>query len=486
MRYNQIFILTLILCSLAKVVKANENEYIDSDYFEQNKLIQLENYLFNPPNDSDYIKTNSLLIIKDNKIIYERYKPPYNRHTKNLSWSMAKTVSALLIGIAEKEGILSRLTRIGEIIPWLQPLKTKINFDHLLRMSSGINFSEIYKGKVWEYDVHSMLFKQGSKDMGKYVLQLPMAFPPGERFYYSSGDTNLMMYLLKLLMEPSKYNRYPFDKLFLPLGIKNATFEQDASGTFIGSSFLYLSSEDYAKIGQLILNKGMFNNQQIVKKEWIDYMSTLTPSFESRENIDPVHAYGANLWLNYTLDVEKKKIPVYPSLPMDTVFLQGIKGQLVTVIPSENIIFVRSAFDDDVGVHKDYYFSLLLSSIKGTKHGTQNYTDVPKNQPIEKKIVETRNIEEGVVIPGIGINHSFFSLFEQINKITAHLICSCHFVQEESLDYCKDTYGIYTLIFKIKTEPENRKENVTLSVFNLFGVGKAIYRNQELGCTTID
>lgn len=475
--------LFLIMLSIAS---ANDNRTVESEYFVPEKLVELENYLFDSPVDRDKIVTNSLLIIKDSKIIYERHKPPYNRHTKYLSWSIAKSITGLIIGIAEKEGLLNRHDPILKFFPWIQPLKGTITFDHLLRMSSGIHFSEVYEGAVWEHDVHSMLFKHGASDMGKYVLQLPMDHNPGERFYYSSGDSNLMMFLLKQLMDPAKYDRYPFEKLFKPLGISNATFEQDASGTFIGSSFVYLSSEDYAKIGQLFLNKGSFNKQQIVSKEWIEYMSTLTPSFESLDNIDSTRGYGAHLWLNYTLGADKTKIPVYPSLPIDTIFLQGIKGQLVTIIPSENIISVRAAFDVANATHKDYYFSLLLSAIKGSKHIPAHYPEIPKYIPRESKEVATRILEEGVMIPGMGINRNYFSLFKQVSNVTTHLICSCHFVQENSLEYCKDTYGIYTFIFKASLEPENSKENVMMSIYNLFGVGRAIYRNQDLGCTIID
>lgn len=462
---------------------AEDIKTINNIYFDEQQLKQLEQYLFEPPKEFDHIKTHSLLIMKNNEIIYERYKSPFNKQTKYLSWSIAKTIAGLLIGIAEKEGILNRQTTIGQLIPWLQHLKKQISIDHLLRMSSGINFSEIYDGAIWQHDIHSMLFKQGAKDMGRYVLQLPMAYLPGERFYYSSGDTNLLMYLLKLSMQKEQYDQFPFEKFFRPLGIENATFEQDASGTFIGSTYLYLRLEDFAKIGQLFINKGMVNQQQIVTSKWIDYMSTLTPSFHHVDNIDNIHGYGAQLWLNYTLSEEGNKVPVYPSLPIDTLFLQGFKGQLITIIPSENLIFVRAALDDNYGPNKDYYFSLLLKSLKGIKHKPVQYSTVLKTNAYEKKVVLTRTLEEGVLFPGVGINRRFFSIFNQINNLTAHFICSCHFVQKNDLNYCQKTYGKYTVIFKTTFEPPKAENNLTVSVYNLFGVGKAFFKNTKLGCT---
>lgn len=440
---------------------------------------KLESYLF--PDSESYIKTQAFIVYKNNELIYEKYAPPYNKNSKFLSWSMAKTVSALLISIAEQENILKRSDTLGTFIPNLPPLKSSIKIQDLMRMSSGIKFTELYFGSIWKYDVHSMLFKNGTKDVGRYVLQLPMSYKPGERFYYSSGDSNLLMYILKKKLNQNEYDNFPFDKLFSPLGISSATFEQDESGTFLGSSFLYLSANDFAKLGELFLNKGIVNKKQIIKSEFLEFMATLTPSFSHTDNIDPINGYGAHLWINYTLDKQGNKKPVYPSLPLDTIFYQGIKGQIIGIIPSEKIIFVRLALDDDPGIHKDYYFSLMMNILKPTFHKPITYDNIPIRQKKEKDDIDSPVLEAGKVDEDIGINRGIFSFIELGNKFTARMICSCHFVQGLDLNFCEKLYSRYTYIFKTTIEKQV-DQTVLLKVYNLFGMGKAKYRNKNLGC----
>lgn len=447
--------------------------------YSNESRLKLEKYLF--PEKKSFINTQAFLIYKNNNLVYEHYAQPYNSDTKYLSWSMAKTVTGILIGIAEQENILKRSDTIGSIIPNLPPLKSSIKVSDLLQMSSGIKFTELYFGNIWKYDVHSMLFKNGTKDVGRFVLQLPMSYKPGERFYYSSGDTNLLMYLLKKKISKEDYNSFPYVKLFKPLGIESATFEQDESGTFLGSSFLYLKVSDFAKLGQFILNKGKVGNNQILKSEFVDYMSTLTPSFLHKDNIDTFNGYGAQLWLNYVIDSHGNKKPVYPSLPLDTVFFQGIKGQLIGIIPSEKIVFVRIALDDDPGIHKDYYFSLLMNFLKPTNHLPHEYSNEPLRESKEKNNIDSRIIEEGKIDPEIGLNHSFLSFLELGNKFTARMVCSCHFVQKLEINYCEKLYSRYTYIFhsSFEKQPDN---SINISVYNLFGKGNAKFRNDLLGC----
>src|SRR5690606_19670033 len=185
----------------------------------------------------------------------------FNVKTPQKLWSVSKSISSILIGIAQKQGLLNIKDKVKMFYPHADE---RLEISHLLHMSSGLFWNETYENNPLDSDVLNMLFIKGHKDMASYVAMKKQEFAPGSHFKYSSGETNFMMSLLQKKISRLDYDTFPWKKLFTPLGITTATWERDHAGNFIGSSYLYLSPEDLARIGQLFLNGGVWGDQEIV------------------------------------------------------------------------------------------------------------------------------------------------------------------------------------------------------------------------------
>ena len=167
-----------------------------------------------------------------------------------------------------------------------------------------------------------------SRDMGGRAAQEPLSHPPGTQWYYSSGTSNILSKLLRQRIEKAgqDYHSFPDKELFHKIGMRGATFETDASGTFVGSSFLYATARDWARLGELYRNDGIWGNTPILPKGWVDYART--PALETTLQ------YGAHWWLNG----EQKRFPI---MPKDIYYMGGHDGQYVIVVPSKNAVIVR-------------------------------------------------------------------------------------------------------------------------------------------------
>ncbi len=149
----------------------------------------------------------------------------------------------------------------------------------------------------------------------------PLEYSPGSVFEYSSGSTNIVSYLLRrALGNDAEYYTFPREKLFNKIGMRSAIFEMDASGTFVGSSYLYASLRDYARFGLLYLNNGNWLGEQILPEDWVKYTTTAATGSDG--------TYGAFFWLN-------KSGTDYPDVPRDMYCLSGHDGQFIYIIPSK-------------------------------------------------------------------------------------------------------------------------------------------------------
>ena len=249
--------------------------------------------------------------------------------------------------------------------------KRRITINHLLRMSSGldwieeysINFFKLYKGKLLDSNVVEMLYME--EDMGGYSAQQKLVRKPDEQFYYSSGTSNILMSLLKAKLGKDSYEALPWKHLFTPLGMSNVTWEQDRAGTFVGSSYLYMKPRDLAKVGLLYLNNGIWKGERLLPKDWVEYTTTAAPSFAktklkgfaNREN------YGAHWWLNKN-NQEKGLARPYPDAPESLYMALGHYGQSLAIFPEQNMLVVRTAYDQDDGIDRNTLYKLILASLK--------------------------------------------------------------------------------------------------------------------------
>lgn len=316
------------------------------------------------------VRTEAFVLIgSGGNLIYERYARGYGPQTRHYGWSMSKTVLAALVGIAEKEGKLRRDARVSDVAKDFagRAQLADLRVDHLLRMSSGLDWAENYEYSPLKSTVIAMLYTVGFSDMADYVAGRRQAFAPGTHYRYSSGDTNLLSAVLKAALG-AEYDDYPFNRLFVPLGMTSAVFEQDGSGTYVGSSYVYATARDFARFGYLYLRGGMWNGVRVLPEDWIRYCTQLAPAFftTTLSAEDKDDRPGASMWLN--LDDPQRGLPSpWPDAPRDTFAALGHWGQSIFVIPGRDVVAVRLADDRGPVFDKNRYLKRLLESLGSPK-----------------------------------------------------------------------------------------------------------------------
>ncbi|MFM7263053.1 MAG: serine hydrolase domain-containing protein [Acidimicrobiales bacterium] len=273
--------------------------------------------------------TLALLVVHDGRIVLEQYGPDTGPGSTLISWSVAKSITHALVGIAVGDGLLTPQDR--DLFPeWRDDARSGISLQNLLNMSSGLAWNEDYvDGSV--SDVIEMLFGSdgtgGREDHAAYAASKPPVNPPGTAYMYSSGTTNLVTRVLsRALGEVPPSNAVMDDfmrtRLFGPLGMTSATPKYDRSGNFVGSSFVYATARDFARFGWLYANDGVWDGRRILPVGWVEHGRTWTAT-------DPENGvgYGAHWWLE-------------PRLP-GSMAAFGYEGQNVWVVPDRDLVLVR-------------------------------------------------------------------------------------------------------------------------------------------------
>ena len=261
----------------------------------------------------------AFVVLHEGKVVAERYREGLDAHTRLLSWSMAKSFTNALAGVMYGDGLVDVFAPTG-IPEWQGDERAAITLNDLMQMQSGLQWNEDYGNRS---DVNLMLHRE--KDMGLYALDKPLEHKPGTFWYYSSGSTNIVMrYLRGKFASDKEFLTYYRERLFAPLGIHNPVFEPDMSGTPVGSSYLYITAREFASLGQLYLDDGVFQGQRILPEGWVDY--TVTPASDSKDG------YGSFFWLN--------KDKFWPDIPEDMFNCQGHDGQEIFIIPSKDLVVV--------------------------------------------------------------------------------------------------------------------------------------------------
>ena len=275
------------------------------------------------------IDTRAFVVVHDGRIVAERYAPGFEPDTPLLGWSMAKSVTATLIGLLIDDGRLSLSDPIA-MPGWNEDNPRRaITLEQLLQMSSGLTFTEDYSGTD---DASLMLFTR--PDMAAYAASKPLEHALGEVWSYSSGTTLMLSRLLiQTLGSPEAVQAYARERLFIPAGMPGAVMEQDMAGTPVGSSYIYATAREWARFGLLYLNGGEIDGRRILSPEWTGYARRPAPAARQAN-------YGAQFWLNGFRDTDRTT-RVAPDLPTDTFFASGHSGQIVLIIPSLDVVVVR-------------------------------------------------------------------------------------------------------------------------------------------------
>jgi CubicO group peptidase (beta-lactamase class C family) len=268
----------------------------------------------------------------DGGILEERYAPGFAAHTSMPGWSMTKTAVAVLAGVMAARGML-RLDRSGLLEEWEAPgdARALITFDHLLRMTDGLAFDERPHDPL--SDVVRMLLETG--DSSGFAAAKPLQAAPGKRWRYASGTSNVLMRALRRAAQssPDAFARLPHEALFAPLGMRSASIELDAAGMPVGSSFMHASAHDWLRLGQFLLQDGVWQGERLLPAGWVEYMRTATPQAPRGE-------FGAHLWVRVPEPFHSRRVP-RPVLPQDAFHLVGHEGQLLSIIPSRHLVVLR-------------------------------------------------------------------------------------------------------------------------------------------------
>jgi CubicO group peptidase (beta-lactamase class C family) len=286
--------------------------------------------------------TFALMVVYKGQPVAEVYRKDFSANTRFLSWSMAKSFTNTLVGIRVKQGALD-INKPLPFVSWTVGTPKQITMNNLMHMNSGLEWNEDY-GTL--SDVTVMLHKEG--DMGAYALDRDAAYPPDSLWYYSSGTTNIACLALRqtFASDPA-YWAFPRKQLFNKIGMRSAVFELDASGTFVGSSYLYATMRDYARYALLYMNNGNWQGQQLLPEDWVQY--TTTPGNGSNGR------YGAFFWLNQSGD--------QPDAPADTYMCKGHDGQYIFIIPSKNLIVIRTGYSKKGEFETNLMLKEILKSI---------------------------------------------------------------------------------------------------------------------------
>lgn len=287
----------------------------------------------------------AFMVIHKGIPVVEAYKPQFNRKTRFLSWSMAKSFINAMVGILVKQGSLDILKPVG-ISEWKDDERNKITLKDLMQMQSGLKWNEEYGNRS---DVTLMLHCES--DMAHFAMDRPAAFPVGTHWYYSSGSTNIVSWLIrKQFNNDSLYYVFANNQLFNRIGAPDAVFEVDPTGTRVGSSYLYATARDYARFGLLFQNDGIFNGERILPEGWVKYTTSVASASKG--------LYGSFFWLNRGKSL--------PSAPENMFACDGHDGQHIYIMPDQQLIVVILGYSPTSrgGMDTDRLLKDILSTLK--------------------------------------------------------------------------------------------------------------------------
>lgn len=278
-------------------------------------------------------RTSAVVIVRDGAIVAEHYGLGVDVHVPQRTWSVAKSITGVLMGIAAKDGLLKADQPAGlKVWSAAGDPRGKIRVIDLMRMSSGLEAGasgnrtdEIYFGGGLVAD---------------HAITHELVAAPNTRWFYANNDTMAQSYLLRSrLKSDAKYLAYPHEKLFRRIGMLHTWAETDWNGTFILSSQVWTTARDLARLGMLIAEDGVWQKQRILPEGWVKLMATPAPVQPppARRDGSAQPGYGADIWLYGERH----------GLPEGTLAALGNRGQYVMVMPEKKIVIVRRGYDGE-------------------------------------------------------------------------------------------------------------------------------------------
>ena len=274
--------------------------------------------------------TAAFVVLYKGRIVGERYMPGITKDTQLESWSMGKSIVSTLFALMVKDGVY-QLDQPAPIPEWQLPgdPRAKIRTTDLLRMSSGLRFIATQDPDYTPdkgYPDHFYMYT-GAVDSFDYAVHQPLQFPPNTEGRYRNSDPISTLYLVKLAVAKRGENflTWPQRALFDRIGIRRQVLETDPFGNFLLTGYDYGTARNWARLGQLYLQDGMWQGTRILPEGWAKFVSTLAPAWKR-----PV--YGGFFWVNGDGAWD---------IPHEAYFAAGAGGQNTFIIPSHQLVVVR-------------------------------------------------------------------------------------------------------------------------------------------------
>jgi len=295
--------------------------------------------------DDEAGETRALIVLSGGRIVAERYAQGYGPDTRQLGWSMSKTITGVLIGLLVSDGRL-RLDQTAPVPAWQRSGDPRggITLRQLLQMRSGLRHTET--GKPYpQLDEIRMLFLDGRNDMAAYAEAQPLEAQPGSKWEYSTNTTVILSDLAARALTDSPdpqirrqiVAEYLRTRLFEPLGMTSMVPEFDAAGTLVGSSMIHGTARDWGRFGEFLRNGGAVKGAQVLPRGWIEFMTSPSPLNQG---------YGAQVWLNHPQsDGMARLLP--GRAPASAFAAIGHLGQYVLVSPRQGLTVVRLGHSAD-------------------------------------------------------------------------------------------------------------------------------------------
>ena len=283
-------------------------------------------------NPSEFGTNLALVVVHKGRIVREIYGEGVTAQSTLISWSVAKSITHALVGIAVKDGVLS--VSDSNLFPHWQDERARITLGNLLNMTSGLAWCEDYVNDSIS-DVIEMLFGEGdfAGDHAGYASAKELEAAPGSKYMYSSGTTNLVTRILAVALGEKNgsselVESFMLQRLFEPIGINSAIPKFDDTGNFVGSSFVYAIARDFARFGYLYLNDGLWGDNRLLPEGWVQYGRTAVA-------LDPENGleYGAHWWMS----------PEDPG----SMTAMGYEGQFTWISPDRDLVLVRLGKTDN-------------------------------------------------------------------------------------------------------------------------------------------
>lgn len=297
--------------------------------------------------------TTGLLILRDGMIVHEQYRRGATETSTLTSWSMAKSVVATLVAIALKEGDIRSLDDKAE--KYVPELKGKAygqaTIKDLLRMASGVKFVEIYDSRF--SDIQKVFYKTFifNQPIDIAASDYPAEDTPGTRFHYKSMDTQILSWVLRRATG-SSLTAYAQEKLWQPLGMQDKGFwNTDFYGNELGYCCLNITLRDYAKLGQLYLQQGQWNNTLLLPADWVHEATKRPEPWLTAGHGYPERGYGYHWWV--------------PKNPDQEFFANGVWGQSIFVDEKTHTVIVKTSVDPDFKANTAEMIAFMRGVVKG-------------------------------------------------------------------------------------------------------------------------